>query len=445
MREIGSALAAARERYVGANPASRAAHEAAVRVLPGGSTRSTVFYPPFPLTMRSGTGAWLTDLDGHGYLDLLGEYTAGVYGHDHPVIRRAVDAALDTGWNFGAQGAGEQRLAELLCGRFPSLDLVRFTNSGTEANLLALATATAATGRAAVLVFAGGYHGSVLSFPTADGIAINVPHRWIVGAYNDIRGTDELIAGNASDLAAILVEPMLGSGGCIPAEPGFLELLRCRATETGSVLIFDEVMTSRMSGGGQQHRLRITPDLTTLGKYLGGGMSFGAFGGRRELMGRYDSRSPNAMPHAGTFNNNVLSMAAGYAGLSAVFTPEVAAALFERGERLRGQLNDRCADVAMQWTGLGSLMTAHFQPGPIRSAGNIIAQPQLRELFHLAMLERGFYLARRGMIALSLAIQDDECAAFASAVDDFVATYRPLLGEADDESEPADDPRQPML
>jgi glutamate-1-semialdehyde 2,1-aminomutase len=279
-----------------------------------------------------------------------------------------------------------------------------------------------------VLVFAGGYHGSLLSFPTTDGIAINVPHRWIVGRYNDVAGTEELIADNAADLAAILVEPMLGSGGCIPAEPGFLELLRRRAMETAAVLIFDEVMTSRMSGGGQQQRLGITPDLTTLGKYLGGGMTFGAFGGRRELMARYDERTPGSVPHAGTFNNNVLSMAAGYAGLSEVFTAEAAAALFARGERLRGLLNERCAGVAMQWTGLGSLMTVHFQRGAIRSADDVAAQPHLRELFHLSMLERGFYLARRGMIALSLAITDDDCAAFVAAVDGFVDAHRELLG-----------------
>jgi glutamate-1-semialdehyde 2,1-aminomutase len=425
---IDTALAAARDGYAAANPASRAAHEAAVRVLPGGTTRSTVYFSPFPLTMRSGTGARLTDLDGHSYLDLLGEYTAGVYGHNHPVIRRAVDAALDAGWNLGAQGTGEQRLAALLCERFPAVELVRFTNSGTEANLLALATATEATGRAAVLVFAGAYHGSVLSFPTRDGIPINVPHRWLVGTYNDADATDELIFRNAADLAAILVEPMLGSGGCIPAEPGFLQLLRRRATETGAVLIFDEVMTSRMSGGGQQQRLGITPDLTSLGKYLGGGMTFGAFGGRRELMARYDERRPGAVPHAGTFNNNVLSMAAGYAGLSSVFTADVATAFFERGERLRGRLNDACAGTAMQWTGLGSLMTVHFQRGQIRSPDVVVAHPRLRELFHLAMLERGFYLSRRGMIALSLAVQDDDCAGFVVAVDDFLNRYGELIG-----------------
>jgi glutamate-1-semialdehyde 2,1-aminomutase len=204
-------------------------------------------------------------------------------------------------------------------------------------------------------------------------------------------------------------------------------LLRSRATAIGSVLIFDEVMTSRMSGGGQQQRLGITPDLTTLGKYLGGGMSFGAFGGRRDLMARYDERSPGAVPHAGTFNNNVFSMAAGYAGLSSVFTPEAAAALFERGERLRRALNERCAEIAMQWTGLGSLMTVHFQRGAIRSRTDVRTQPELRELFHLAMLERGFYLSRRGMAALSLAIAEDDCTSFVAAVDEFVAAYRPLL------------------
>ncbi|HEX8092911.1 aspartate aminotransferase family protein [Jatrophihabitans sp.] len=422
------ALADARRRYVEANPASQKAYEEATGALPGGNTRSTLYFSPFPLTMASGVGCRMTDLDGHSYLDLLGEYTAGLYGHNHPVIRQAIDAALDGGWNFGAHGMCEAALAQLLCDRFPSVELVRFTNSGTEANLLALATAVLHTGRRSVLVFDGAYHGSLLSF-SGGGIPINVPHRWLVATYNDIPSTERLIGEHAGDLAAILVEPMLGSGGCVPADPAFLTLLRRGADDTGAVLIFDEVMTSRMSVGGMQHRLGISPDLTTLGKYLGGGMTFGAFGGRRELMSRYDPRDPDSVPHAGTFNNNVLSMAAGYAGLSRLFPAEASDALFRRGERLREELNDLCAEagVRMRWTGMGSLLTAHFQTGPIRAARDIRPEAELRELFHLDMLERGCYLARRGMVALSLEIGDGECRSFCSAVADFLARRRTLF------------------
>jgi glutamate-1-semialdehyde 2,1-aminomutase len=376
--------------------------------------------------MARAAGCRLTDLDGHTYVDLLGDYTAGLYGHDNPVIRKAVDAALDRGWNLGAHGEHEARLAAVLCARFPSLDLVRFTNSGTEANLLALATATTHTGRRAVLVFDGGYHGSVLSFGDG-GTPVNVPHRFVLGEYNDLAATGRLVDEHAGDLAAILVEPMLGSGGCVPATPEFLEFLRHKASETGAVLIFDEVMTSRMAGGGMQELFGVTPDLTTLGKYTGGGMTFGAFGGRAELMSRYDPRLPGAVPHAGTFNNNVLSMAAGYAGLTEVFPPEASAALFARGERLRAELNEVCAGAAMRWTGLGSMLTVHFQREPINASRDMRRTPAHRELFHLDMLHRGFHLARRGMIALSLETGGAECAAFRAAVAEFLVEHGPSL------------------
>jgi glutamate-1-semialdehyde 2,1-aminomutase len=422
---VDAALAEARERYVGANPASLAAYVEAIAAMPGGNTRTVLFHTPFPLAMARGQGCRLWDVDGHEYVDLLGEYTAGLYGHSHPVIRAALDAALDRGWNLGAHGTMEARLARLIADRFPGIDLVRFTNSGTEANLMAVATAIAVTGRPKVMVFDGGYHGGVLYFG-GGGIPINAPHQWVLGQYNDAAGAVALARMHAGDLACILVEPMLGSGGCIPAEPGFLQGLRDAATETGAVLIFDEVMTSRMSAGGQQARLGITPDMTTLGKYIGGGMSFGAFGGRRDIMDRYDPRRADALPHAGTFNNNVLTMAAGVAGLSEIFTPAAANALFARGEVLRARLN--ALSPALQWTGLGSLLTAHFHRGPIRCPTDIAgADPGLRELFHLDMLDRGFYLARRGMIALSLEIGTGEMDDFVAAVAEFLESRAPLL------------------
>jgi glutamate-1-semialdehyde 2,1-aminomutase len=414
------ALEKARARYVAANPRSRAAHEAAAASMPGGNTRTTLFYSPFPLAMAAADGCRLTDLDGHTYVDLLGDYTAGLYGHNHPVIRRAVDAALDNGWNFGAHGTDEARLAAVLCGRFPSLELVRFTNSGTEANLLALATATTHTGRGTVLVFRGGYHGSVLSF--GDGhFPLNVPHRFAIGEYNDLTSTEALIDAHAGDLAAVLVEPVLGSGGCIPADPAFLALLRRRTDETGALLVFDEVMTSRMAAGGMQELLGITPDMTTLGKYTGGGMSFGAFGGRADVMAVFDPRRAGHLAHAGTFNNNVLSMAAGYAGLTEVFTAEVAKELFDRGERLRSRLN--AIDAPLHWTGIGSMLTVHFGRGPVTSPRDLRTTPAQRELFHLDMLDRGFHLARRGMIAMSLAVGNRECDDFCAAVTAFAKDH----------------------
>ena len=426
---LDAALAEAREAYAARNPASLAAHEDAAESLPGGNTRTVLFHGPFPLLMARGEGCRLWDADGHGYVDLLGEYTAGIYGHSHPAIRAALDRALDSGWNMGAHGAMEGRLARLVRERFPSVELVRFTNSGTEANLLAIATAVAATGRRKVMVFEGGYHGGVLYFGGGGG-PVNVPHDWVVAPYNDAAGALALAEEHAAGLACILVEPMLGSGGCIPAEAAFLQALRDAADRTGAVLVFDEVMTSRMSAGGQQARLGITPDMTTLGKYIGGGMSFGAFGGKRALMELYDPRRPDALPHAGTFNNNVLTMHAGVAGLEEVFTAEAADRLFNRGEALRARL-DAAAErrgAAVRWTGLGSLMAPHFVRGPVRRpADGAASDPRLRELLFLDMLERGFYLARRGMVALSLEVGAAELDGFVSAVEDWLDARGRLL------------------
>jgi glutamate-1-semialdehyde 2,1-aminomutase len=423
------ALDKVRARFIAANPRSRTAHDDAVASMPGGNTRTTVFYTPFPLTMASADGCRVTDLDGHVYVDLLGDYTAGLYGHNNPVIRQAIDRALGIGWSFGASGVYEAKLAAVLCERFPALELVRFTNSGTEANLLVLATAMAYTGRGTILVFGGSYHGSVLSFGV-DAPSINVPHRFVIGDYNDTAATGRLIDRHADDLAAILVEPMIGSGGCIPADLAFLAFLRRRAHETRALLVFDEVMTSRMSGGGMQALLGVTPDLMTLGKYIGGGMTFGAFGGRADIMAMYDPSRPNFVPHPGTFNNNVLSMAAGYAGLTRVFTPEASRDLFDRGEWLRNRLNDIGRDhgAALQWTGTGSMMNVHFQRAPIAAPRDLRSAPAHRELFHLDMLDRGFHLSRRGILALSLEIGTAECDEFCSAVDGFLTDHGSLLG-----------------
>jgi glutamate-1-semialdehyde 2,1-aminomutase len=232
-------------------------------------------------------------------------------------------------------------------------------------------------------------------------------------------------------IACVLVEPMLGAGGCIPAETSFLETLRDATRRHGIILIFDEVMTSRLAPGGLQERHGILPDMTTLGKYIGGGMSFGAFGGSAEIMRHFDPRVPGSIPHAGTFNNNVLSMSAGIAGMTEVYTPEAARALNARGDRLRERLNATVQrqQVRMQFTGIGSMLCLHMRDGPIRTPADAAkGNAALRQLLHLDMIEQGIWMAPRGMINLSLPTTEADTERFVAAVEEFIDTRRPLLG-----------------
>jgi glutamate-1-semialdehyde 2,1-aminomutase len=416
-------LDAAEARYAAANPESFRLHKERARFMPGGNTRTTIHQPPFPLTIVRGQGARLIDADGHEYVDFLGEYTAGLFGHSNPVIVDAIRDALSDGFVLGAPNRFEGVLAEAICTRFASIELVRFCNSGTEANLLALSLCRAVTERPGVLVFAGAYHGGILLF--ARGVSpLNPPFAWVVGEYNDAVAAGRLIEQHAHELAAVIVEPLQGAAGVIPGDSTFLHTLR-QATDAHDVLlVFDEVMTSRLSRGGMQQLLGIEPDLTTLAKFVGGGLSFGAFGGRAELMRRFDPSQPDALQHGGTFNNDVLTMAAGAAGLTQVLTDAEIKRLNALGDRLRDRLNAFSAERELQFcaTGYGSLVGLHFTSGPLRNEGDVPEALELRGLLHLHMLERGFSYGRRGFIALSLPLRDAEIDSFATAVEEFLAT-----------------------
>src|SRR6266581_5310876 len=427
--DVAAALAEAQELYRTKNPKSLAQYEEAYRALPGGNTRSAIYVEPFPLTIVRGEGAHLWDLDGHEYVDFLSEFTAGVFGHSHPLIRRAIDQALDGGWNMGAHRPAEARFAQAIRARFPSIELVRFTNSGTEANLMAVAAARAITGRDKILVFNGGYHGGVFYF-RGKGSAVNAPYEFLLAEYNDIAGTRAAVAPHLGDLAAILIEPMLGGSGCIPATREFLAELRALASETGAILIFDEVMTSRLAPGGLQEAHGILPDMTTLGKYVGGGMSFGAFGGKAALMEWFDPRRPDAFQHAGTFNNNVLTMNAGLVGLTEIYTPERARALNAAGDRLRERLNGvaRGDGVAMQFTGLGSMIGVHMTDAPISCEADAArGNAGLLDLFYFDLVARGIWFAKRGMMALSIALNEANADRLVAAVEEFAESRRPLF------------------
>ena len=303
------------------------------------------------------------------------------------------------------------------------MERVRFTNSGTEANLLALSAARAFTGREHVMVFEGGYHGGVLSYAHG-GSPVNAPYDVVVATYNDPGSAVALV--EQYEVACVLVEPMLGSAGCIPGEPVFLHALRDATARTGALLVLDEVMTSRTGRSGMQGELGLRPDLTTLGKYIGGGSSFGAFGGRADVMALFDPSRPDALPHAGTFNNNVVSMAAGHAGLTRVYPPEVAERHTGAGDALRARLLDALDGAPFTVTGVGSLMTLHATSGPVRSPADIPADKRLLELLFLDLLERGFYIAPRGYLALSLVVTAEQLDDFVEAVGDAVRSRAEL-------------------
>lgn len=428
--DIDAAIAEANALYREKRPNSLASFEDATRYMPGGNTRTVLFHGPFPFRAAQGSGARLVDVDGNTMLNLLGEYTAGIFGHDEHRIRDAVHAAMENGINLGAHNSYEPRFAQRVCERFPSIEKVRFTNSGTEANMMAITAARAATGRSKILVFEGGYHGGVFLFKP--GIETNAPFPWIIRPYNDVDAARTAISDNADDLAAVLIEPMQGSGGCIPATSEFLNVLREETRRSGAVLIFDEVMTSRLGANGAQGQYDVLPDLTSLGKWVGGGMSFGAFGGRAEILDLFDPRRPDAIAHAGTFQNNVLTMAAGTVALEDIYTPDAAIALTERGDILRARLNGIAASVgaAVQTTGTGSLMNLHPTNKQIHRYSDLAGiDDRRRDLLFLDLLDEGYYIAPRGFIALSLAVTDDDLDGFADAFERVLMNRRAFLQE----------------
>lgn len=429
LASLESAIADARSRYVAANPESRAADKHAARYLPGGNTRTILHFEPFPLTMVGGDGAELLDLDNHRYIDCVGEYSAALFGHSNDVIKAALHEALDAGVTMGAPTPYERQLAGLLCERFPSLEQVRFCNSGTEANLMALSTARVTTGRNTLLAFNDGYHGGVIKF-LGGRCALNMPFDFVLADYNDIDGTASLIDQVGRDLAGVIVEPILGAGGNIQGNRKFLEMLREKTRQTGALLIFDEVKTARLGPAGVQGMVGINPDLTTLGKFIGGGLPTGAFGGSAEVMQRFDPRRQGALAHAGTFNNNVLSMAAGCAAMSKIYTPERATEFLDWSEAFRLSLNDMFASkqVPMYANGLGSMIAIHFSREPTKRPSDITPGCRsLRPLLHMELLLDSLLICGRGDLFLSLPMDDGHLARVRSALETFADRYKPLI------------------
>jgi glutamate-1-semialdehyde 2,1-aminomutase len=425
--------------YLAKTSRSRGLHEDAVAVMPGGNSRTTTFFDPYPFYIQRGQGAHVWDVDGVDRLDFNGNYTSLILGHAHPDVVKAAQDAAALGMSFPGPTDHEIRLAELLTRRVPSLESVRFTNSGTEATMNAVRAARAFTGRAKIAKFEGAYHGThdwVLVSVTPDlkaaggrrrpkavassaGVPPAVLKHVVVLPWNDAEACEQIIEKEGSKLAAVLVDPLLGVGGIIPPAEGFLPRLRAVTERHGIVLIFDEVISFRIAWGGAQERFGVRPDLTTLGKIIGGGLPVGAFGGRADIMAAYDPRKGGArIGHGGTFNANPMTMAAGVATMNAV-TPEAYSRLDALGDRLRGGVSRLLQATRRkgQVSGIGSLFCLHWTTAPLTDyRSSRPKDPEMPLRVFMGFLNEGILLTQRGLGACSLAMSDEEVDRFVNAL-----------------------------
>ncbi len=361
-----------------------------------------------PVFMKSAAGATMYDLDGHEYLDFLMSWGALLLGHAHPGVTRAIANAAAHGTSFGTPTESESELAELIVAAMPAIERLRFVSSGTEATLSAVRLARGYTGRAKIVKFAGCYHGHADSFliaagsgpltagvPNSPGVTEGTARDTVVLPFNDFGAADEVFAANPDSIAAVIVEPYPGNMGLVLPRAGYLGELRRLCSQYGALLIFDEVMSGfRVARGGAQARERIEPDLTTLGKVIGGGLPVGAFGGRAEIMAALAPDGP--VYQAGTLSGNPLAMAAGIAALTAVARD---ASLYERlealGGRLAAGLRAACASrgVPAVVNQAGAMISLFFTPGPVNDlVGVQTTDRRLFVAYFAAMLERGIYL-----------------------------------------------------
>src|SRR5215203_3572132 len=427
--------------YRASSPRSAALHEAARRVMPGGDTRTVAIHAPYPLVITEGHGCRIQDADGRSYVDLLNNYTSLIHGHAHPAIVSAVVERLPYGTAFPAPNEAQTRLAEIMVDRVASVDMVRFCNSGSEAIMNALRAARAFTGRDLIVKMEGGYHGTYDDVevsvrpdpgnpatgpdraPTAvlgtRGVPENTIDNVLVTPLNDIEAVERLMRERGTEIAAVIVEPVMGSAGMLPADHEFLEALRALTLEHDALLIFDEVMSFRLEAGGMQQHYRVRPDLTTFAKIIGGGFPVGGFGGRASVMEQFDPLRPAPLWQSGTFNGNLITMVAGVAAMEA-YGPEEVAHINALGDRLRAGVRDALqdADVPATVTGYGSFAGVHLGATAVHTYRDAARTDKgLARLLHLALLLEGIFVAPRLTMCTSTPMDE-------ATIDEVLASFR---------------------
>lgn len=413
--------------------------------LPGGNTRTTVFMKPHPLYAARGEGCRVYDVDGVERIDCINNFTALIHGHAHPALTSAATRQIALGTAFGMPTESEISLAELIASRLAGVDHVRFCNSGSEAVMMALKAARAFTGRPKIAKCEGAYHGSYdyaevsldpspadwggnapVSVAYAKGTPPNVLADTLTIPFNDIDAAVSLIRDHGSELACILVDPMPNRAGLIPADKAYLQALRDVSREVGALLIFDEVITFRLGFHGAQGLWGIEPDLTTLGKIIGGGFPVGAVAGKASFMTVFDpTRGKPDLPHGGTFSANPVTMTAGLAAME-LLDAAAFRRLDEMGERLRAGTDEAFArhSVAGRAVGMGSLAKIHFTNRSVRDYRSAYAsQGEAARLvrFNRSLLDRGVLTASYGLIALSTPMTDSDIDAVVTAISDAIA------------------------
>ena len=416
-----------RARYAQVRPRSEAMWREACKYLPGGDTRTATFYLPYASFMAGGEGAYMYDVDGNRLLDFQGNYTSLIHGHAHPETVEAVREQIGKGSAYAAPFELQWRLGELLCGRYPALDMVRFCNSGTEATMHAVRAARAFSGKDKVIKTEGGYHGTTDIFeasvdpdlseagpldninviPESLGVSKNALKDVLVVPFNDIENTRRVVEEHADEVACVIIEPVMGSAGQITPDPEWLRALREVTADHGVLLIFDEVVTGRLSTGGAHKHYGIMPDLISLGKIIGGGIPVGAFGGRKDIMELYDPRR-GQMYHSGTFNGNAITMAAGYATMKA-YDEEKVSYVNSLGARFADGLRSiyRELSIDMQVSGVGSIYNTLFTNKVVRNYRDVAtAHEELNKILFLDLITRGVFNAERGMFAMTTAMTE---------------------------------------
>ena len=424
---------------------SRALYDKACRYLEGGTTRTSIYYQPYPFYAERGEGYWIYDVDGNKRLDFLNNFSSLIHGHVYPKITEAVRKQLEKGTAPGAPTEHEAKLAQIIMKRIPSIGKMRFCSSGSEAVMFCLRLAKAFTGRNKIAKFEGGFHGSheyvqisikppldkagnsqnPFPVPFSAGISAHVLSDVIVMPFNYFEATEQIIEDNKDDIAAVIVEPIQGAAGVIPARGDFLKRLRAITEKYDIVLIFDEIMTIRTAWGGAQEFYSVTPDLTTMGKVISGGFPLAAFGGREDIMALLDPRKREpSIPHSGTFNAIPVCVVAGIAAMED-FTPPMYEELNRLADRLCTGANNlfRELGIKAQVTQGGSLFNIHFTDREILNYRDVAcADRNLSKQLHFSLLNRGINIAERGYGCISTPMTENE-------IDMFLEVLRSSLVE----------------